>query len=32
MVRVFLRHLFKKVSNIKGLQAVWKQYLLLKIE
>jgi len=26
LVRVFLRHLFKKVSNIKGLLAVKKQY------
>ena len=26
LVRVFLRHLFKKVSNVKGLLAVKKQY------
>jgi hypothetical protein len=32
LVRVFLRHLFKKVSNIKGLRAVKKRYLPLKIE
>lgn len=31
MVRVFLRHLFKKASNIKGLRAVLKQYLPLKL-
>jgi hypothetical protein len=27
MVRVFLRHLFKEVSNTKGLRAIKKQYL-----
>ncbi|MVB09557.1 hypothetical protein CAFE_02130 [Caprobacter fermentans] len=32
LVRVFLRHLFKKVSNTKGLRAIKKQYLPLKIE
>lgn len=32
LVRVFLRHLFEKVSNIKGLRAVKRQYLPLIIE
>ena len=32
MVRVFLRHLFKKLSNINGFMAITKQYSHLKIE
>ena len=31
LVRVFLRHLFKKVSNIKGSRTVKKQYLRQKL-